>query len=382
LSSEHNLTGKIQTDIELEAWLSKNAQGLRRLRVRNGHLTDQGAQIIAAHCSNLEELDLGDNLIGDEGALALSLLPRLRAVNLYGNQVGDIGAAELISRLPLQELNLCGNRISVSGLEAIARYSTGLQKLHLGFLSMGDSGAEVLQSKTWPALKELNVRLNALSAKVVPGFVDANRFPSLRYLGIEENPLGDELADIFLSPSPLLKTINFGGVGLTEQAAIKLLKVCPEKTNLLLHDNDFHESMLQKNHSLLDTWTWAEGLYRTRLMVSHIKSNPPTEYIFETGWITIGRVQGNELVHPMGNISRQHAALLISRSGRVFAFDLKSTNGSQINGTRIIEPTEFRVGDIFYPGGIMIKLKEAPESILERTREGCAAYHPQAFVPW
>ncbi len=51
---------------------------------------------------------------------------------------------------------------------------------------------------------------------------------------------------------------------------------------------------------------------------------------FERTEINVGRVQGNDLMLPKGNVSKRHARLLF-RDGRFIVTDLKSTNGTYVN---------------------------------------------------
>src|SRR5205814_7507248 len=46
--------------------------------------------------------------------------------------------------------------------------------------------------------------------------------------------------------------------------------------------------------------------------------------------INIGRVQGNDLMLPKGNVSKRHAKLVF-RDGRFIVNDLNSTNGTYVN---------------------------------------------------
>ena len=48
---------------------------------------------------------------------------------------------------------------------------------------------------------------------------------------------------------------------------------------------------------------------------------------FDRTEINVGRVQGNDLMLPKGNVSKRHARLLF-RDGRFIVTDLKSTNGT------------------------------------------------------
>jgi pilus assembly protein CpaF len=77
---------------------------------------------------------------------------------------------------------------------------------------------------------------------------------------------------------------------------------------------------------------------------------------FDKNEITVGRVQGNDLTLPKGNVSKHHARLLF-REGRFIVTDLKSTNGTYVNGRKIAQATVVREGDKIYIGDFVIRLE-------------------------
>ncbi len=79
---------------------------------------------------------------------------------------------------------------------------------------------------------------------------------------------------------------------------------------------------------------------------------------FEKNEINVGRVQGNDLVLPKGNVSKHHARLLF-RDARFIVTDLKSTNGTYVNGRKIAQATIVREGDKIYIGDFVICLETA-----------------------
>jgi pilus assembly protein CpaF len=77
---------------------------------------------------------------------------------------------------------------------------------------------------------------------------------------------------------------------------------------------------------------------------------------FERNEINAGRVQGNDLMLPKGNVSKHHARLLY-RDGRFIVTDLKSTNGTYVNGRKISQATIVREGDKIYIGDFVLRLE-------------------------
>lgn len=83
--------------------------------------------------------------------------------------------------------------------------------------------------------------------------------------------------------------------------------------------------------------------------------------VFDKTEINVGRVQGNELMLPKGNVSKHHARLLY-RDGRFIVTDLKSTNGTYVNGRKITQATIVREGDKIYIGDFILRLEVPQQS--------------------
>lgn len=90
---------------------------------------------------------------------------------------------------------------------------------------------------------------------------------------------------------------------------------------------------------------------------------------FEKNEINVGRVQGNDLLLPKGNVSKHHARLLY-RDGRFIVTDLKSTNGTYVNGRKISQATIVREGDKIYVGDFVLRVETGQK----------AAAHPEEDV--
>lgn len=82
--------------------------------------------------------------------------------------------------------------------------------------------------------------------------------------------------------------------------------------------------------------------------------------IFDKSEINVGRVQGNDLMLPKGNVSKRHARLLY-RDGRFIVTDLKSTNGTYVNGRKISQATIVREGDKIYVGDFVLQVEAADQ---------------------
>lgn len=76
---------------------------------------------------------------------------------------------------------------------------------------------------------------------------------------------------------------------------------------------------------------------------------------FDKAEITIGRVTGNDIVLPKGNVSKRHSRIVL-KDGRYIVVDLKSTNGTYVNGRKITSPLVIKPGDKVYIGDFIISL--------------------------
>jgi hypothetical protein len=81
---------------------------------------------------------------------------------------------------------------------------------------------------------------------------------------------------------------------------------------------------------------------------------------FDQPEISIGRVQGNELMLPKGNVSKRHARL-VYRDGRFIVTDMNSTNGTYVNRRRINQATIVRQGDRIYIGDFVLRIEAQDE---------------------
>src|SRR5689334_19710329 len=81
---------------------------------------------------------------------------------------------------------------------------------------------------------------------------------------------------------------------------------------------------------------------------------------FDQGEVTIGRVQGNDIVLPKGNVSKRHSRIVL-KDGKYILVDLKSTNGTYVNGRKITSPLVIKSTDKIYIGDYIMGVDESGE---------------------
>jgi pilus assembly protein CpaF len=78
---------------------------------------------------------------------------------------------------------------------------------------------------------------------------------------------------------------------------------------------------------------------------------------FNKNEITVGRVQGNDIVLPKGNVSKRHSKIVL-KEGKFIIVDLKSTNGTYVNGHKISSPQVIKNTDKVYVGDFILSIEE------------------------
>jgi pilus assembly protein CpaF len=82
---------------------------------------------------------------------------------------------------------------------------------------------------------------------------------------------------------------------------------------------------------------------------------------FDKTEITVGRIQGNDIILPKGNVSKRHSRLVL-KDGKFIIVDLKSTNGTYVNGRKITSPLVVKGSDKIYIGDYVISVDSAGEA--------------------
>ncbi|MFI5308613.1 MAG: FHA domain-containing protein, partial [Polyangiales bacterium] len=86
--------------------------------------------------------------------------------------------------------------------------------------------------------------------------------------------------------------------------------------------------------------------------------------------LSIGRLEDNDVVLPRSNVSKRHARIVL-KEDRYVLLDLKSTNGTYVNGRKIAGPMMVGAGDKIYVGDFILALQDTPrlQAAQRRLRE-------------
>lgn len=89
------------------------------------------------------------------------------------------------------------------------------------------------------------------------------------------------------------------------------------------------------------------------------KGGQQSQYDFQKPEITIGRMKGNDIVLPKGNVSKKHSRISVV-DGNVIISDLNSTNGTYVNGRKVTGEQPLTENDKIYIGDFILQV-EAPQ---------------------
>lgn len=88
-------------------------------------------------------------------------------------------------------------------------------------------------------------------------------------------------------------------------------------------------------------------------VIIHEKGGQPRRQEFTKSEVTIGRVQGNDIILPKQNVSKRHSRVVV-KDGKFIIVDLKSTNGTYVNGRKIASPMVIKQSDKIYIGDFIL----------------------------
>ncbi|MBU1429426.1 FHA domain-containing protein, partial [Myxococcota bacterium] len=93
-------------------------------------------------------------------------------------------------------------------------------------------------------------------------------------------------------------------------------------------------------------------------VIIHEKGGQPRQQEFTKNELTIGRVQNNDIILPKQNVSKRHSRIVV-KDGKFIIVDLKSTNGTYVNGRKIASPMVIKSTDKIYIGDFILSIEPA-----------------------
>jgi pilus assembly protein CpaF len=90
---------------------------------------------------------------------------------------------------------------------------------------------------------------------------------------------------------------------------------------------------------------------------------------FDKPEVNIGRIPGNDIVLAKGNVSKHHSRIVF-KDGRFIILDLRSTNGTYVNGKRIAAPQVVRATDKIHIGDYVLTVEVGEPELEAEQSEG------------
>lgn len=225
--SKLSLRGNRLTDSVLQK-LTQNSQSLTELDLSLNRITSVGlSHILESNLKNsLEVLNISSNNLGVQGCqlLAQTLFPKLKTLGLTSINMGDEGLAALASgqSFPsLESLNISVNQLYLDreDLQSEITLFKNLTDLNLSGNRLDTPGFRSVLSSA-QKLQKLNISTNSLlQASALDPLTSNEKFRSLEYLNLSNNPGIDDRKAVALLQSPVLNELeylNIGGCGIGE----------------------------------------------------------------------------------------------------------------------------------------------------------------------
>ncbi|MBI3185096.1 MAG: Flp pilus assembly complex ATPase component TadA [Myxococcales bacterium] len=102
------------------------------------------------------------------------------------------------------------------------------------------------------------------------------------------------------------------------------------------------------------------------------KGGGSQQLTFEKNEVTIGRLSGNDIVLAKGNVSKYHSRIVL-KDGKFIIVDMKSTNGTFVNGKKIAAPQVVRPSDKIYIGDYILNVEAKGASPTQTAQRAAAS---------
>lgn len=200
---------------------SPHAAGLKELRLRSVGLDARAVREFASACEGmrLDVLDVGDNLLRDEGVRALAKADCLRELKVLAVDRCEFGAAgaRALAKAPffggLRRLEVNSNPLGNDGLRALAGAFPGtLHTLEARDIGLDDEGAAALLAPALDGLSQLDLRDNQLTAAGLKALGTTEHLKGLVALLANDNRFNTRSADAFRK-SPLARRLSLLSIG-------------------------------------------------------------------------------------------------------------------------------------------------------------------------
>jgi hypothetical protein len=252
-----DLSGKKINDEEvllLVNALKKNTS-IKKIKLWANEIGDTGAMLLAS-IHTVEEMDLAENKISEEGAKVLANA-HLKKLIISGNPIGDKGIqffsdsknlielqacscniTEVGSNIIfeknniLSKINLSSNALGPQGIKAL-EFNNTLEEVDLSYCDIGDEGMYcIANNRTLRSLDLSNNNITDQSATILAEHL------TLKILNLTQNEVGDGFAKSLIKNNQLQELIISRNQ--VTSAGLSFLLKSPSLNVISLYDNPMH----------------------------------------------------------------------------------------------------------------------------------------------
>jgi len=210
---------------------------LENLNLGNAKISDQGLMHLKT-LVNLKKLNLDRTGITDRGLVALAPIQSLNRVSLVDVPIGDEGLKALVESNPhLEYVNLAGTKVSDTGLAILAE----LKNLKTVTLPNDSSDKGLLEIANITSLESVAASGKRLTAK---GIQTLANLKNLKSLELKKTQLTDEAMDAMITFSGL-RRLNLTGSQLLTPTGLSKLSKLRKLRILKLDDTQVNDEVLE-----------------------------------------------------------------------------------------------------------------------------------------
>ncbi|HLO54437.1 MAG TPA: TIR domain-containing protein [Saprospiraceae bacterium] len=212
---------------------------LKELNLAENPIGDEGVIIISQQLRRLQILDISYTLVTDEGLIQICLnIPKLKFLNLEQNNLTDKGIQYIFNHLNyLDTLNISNNFYINFIINIPSNHITDLREFRANYCNITDNGLKSLKEKR--LLEILHINGNQITSNGIKHIVRLN---NLKELLLHNNLLGDIGVQLISTYFRRLTKLNLSKNELSDEGVTKFTKELLELRHLDLSENSITEN--------------------------------------------------------------------------------------------------------------------------------------------
>lgn len=226
-----------ETDIPpLMAFLNERPK-IKKLVLAYNYPTRKTIELLAEQNTTVDEIDLGDNRLDDEAALAfINKNKYATKVGFYGNRLSDDGVKRIAQiNETITDINLGGNNLTPAGVAEFAKYNNKCTTIRLGNIPLGSLGGKLLAENNSTALTIVLNGTNIDDDQCATAFIEHNN--TATNIDLSHNNLTSQCAASIAEKNKIATTLNLSNNDIRDEGAELVAKYNATAVNINLSYN-------------------------------------------------------------------------------------------------------------------------------------------------